>query len=156
MNYLFGQKPQIMTAKNCQTTQKNGALHITQKVDYGIILLTALAKNKNSISIKEISESHNLSFLFLQKVAGLLQKNNLIKATRGKYGGYTLAKNPKKLTIKEIIEAIEGGIAIVPCLVQKTAFMCKHKPYCIVRKGFKKINDEIQKQLLNKKLSYFI
>jgi Rrf2 family protein len=142
--------------KSCTTKQRSGALHITQKVDYGIILLTALTKTKNDISIKKIAENYNLSFLFLQKVAGLLQKSNLIKATRGKYGGYKLIKNPKKIAVKEIIEAIEGNIAIVPCLVRKTAFMCKHKPYCIVRKGFRKINDEIQNQLLNKKLSYFI
>ena len=141
--------------KICATKQRSGALHITQKVDYGIMLLAFLAKSKDSVSIKKIAENYNLSFLFLQKVAGLLQRSNLIKATRGKYGGYKLMKNPKKIAIKEIIEAIEGNISIVPCLTQKTSHTCKHRSYCIVRKGFKKINDEIQKQLLNKKLSYF-
>jgi len=139
---------------NCQTKQRSGALHITQSVDYAIILLSTLVKEKNSLSIKKIAEINALSFSFLQKVAGLLRQAKLIKAERGKYGGYTINKDPNKLTIKEIIEAIEGPIAIVPCL--KEARICTHSFNCKAKFGFAKINDEIQNLILSKSLNHFI
>ncbi len=136
--------------------QRSGALHLTQKVDYGLILLIALAKNaeQNKLSIKKIANESGISFLFLQKIAGLLQKAGLIKADRGKYGGYKLAKSPKKLSLKDIIEAVEGKVAIVPCL--KSTSICKHKKSCDIRHGLAKINQEIQNTVINKTLNYFI
>lgn len=141
---------------NCGSKQRSGALHITQKVDYSIILLSALANsNKNSsISIKNIAKENGLSFSFLQKIAGFLQKANLILAERGKHGGYILLKSPHILTIKEIIEAVEGPIALVPCLIEKS--ICDSASTCKLKTGFQKINDEIQKYVLSKTLSNFI
>lgn len=136
-------------------TQSSGALHLTKKIDYGIMLLTYLAKCKKgeSVSIKSIAEEKGLSFSFLQKVARLLQKAKFIQAERGKYGGYTVKKDPKKLSIIEIIEAIEGPIAIVPCVKER----CARQDCCDIRIGLKRINNDLEayfkKQTLGKLLS---
>lgn len=136
--------------------QRSGALHLTQKVDYALMLLICLAKSKESISIKQIADEKNLSFSFLQKIARDLVKANIIKAERGKYGGYKLKKDPRRLTIKEVIIALEGPIAIVPCLSRSI-----HKPPCFSKKceiklGLKKINNEIEKFLGSKTLNEII
>lgn len=146
------------TNKACGTKQRSGALHLTQKVDYGIILLSALSKRqgKDHLSIKKIAEQGNISFLFLQKIAGLLQKAGIIKAERGKFGGYTLAKNLKDLNLGQIIEALEGPIAIVPCLNPRSATICKRIGHCSVRPGMAKINKEIQNIITTKTLDYFL
>lgn len=142
----------------CSGKQRSGALHLTQKVDYGIMLLTALAKSleNETISLQKIAKENNISFAFLQKIARLLNQAGLIKASRGKFGGYLLAKTANALSIKEIIEALEGEIAIVPCLKKSQDEKCKHSSYCKVRHSFQKINQEIQAHILTKKLSYFI
>lgn len=142
---------------NCKEKQRSGALHLTQKVDYGIMLMTILAKGQVSTqqSIKQIAEESHVSFTFLQKIAGLLQKAGLIKAERGKYGGYKLTKEPDETALREVIEALEGSVAIVPCL-KKSDKPCKHIPYCQIRQGMKKINDEIESQILTKPLTHFI
>ncbi len=138
--------------------QRSGALHLTQKVDYALIILMNLAKNeKQSLSIKQIANSSNLSFLFLQKIARILQQSKIIEAERGKYGGYKLLKNPKKLTIKEIIEATEGPIAIIPCLKSfSEPQCCKKNKNCEIKSGLQKINQEIEKFLAKKTLSQII
>lgn len=139
--------------------QRSGALHLTQKVDYGVTLLVHLAK-KSPLSIKKVSDDSHLSFLFLQKIARSLQQAGIIKAERGKYGGYTLVKTPAELSLKEIIEALEGPIAIVPCLKtendQCPTNLCKHISYCAVRPTFYQINQEILANLTSKKLTNFI
>lgn len=146
------------TSCTFSTKQRSGALHLTQKVDYGIILLTALAKNsgKDCLSIKKIAEESNISFLFLQKIASLLQKAGIIKAERGKFGGYSLTKDLKDFNLGEVIEALEGPIAIVPCLNRLNPNMCKRVAYCSVRPSMAKINDEIQRIITEKTLEYFI
>ncbi|MBI5754260.1 Rrf2 family transcriptional regulator [Candidatus Peregrinibacteria bacterium] len=142
--------------------QRSGALHLTQKVDYGIILLTALARPrsgaqvKNQLSIKKIAEENNVSFLFLQKIAGLLQKAGIIKAERGKFGGYKLMKELKDLNLGQIIETLEGPIAIVPCLNPRCKPACKRIGHCTVRPSMSKINNEIQNVITGKTLDYFI
>ena len=138
--------------------QRSGALHLTQKVDYGITLLIYLAKEQpgSTISIKKVAQESHLSFLFLQKIARGLQKAGIIKAERGKFGGYSLIKSPAELSLKEIIEALEGQIALVPCLKTGEENVCKHISYCLVRPTMYKINAEIQDSLLNKRLTNFI
>lgn len=135
-------------------SSRSGALHLTQKVDYGIMLLAALAKNGEIISLKKVAEDSGISFAFLQKIARSLNQAGLIKASRGKFGGYVLGKKPNQLSIKEVIEALEGEVAIVPCLKESTN--CKHTAYCQIRPSFQKINQEIQDHIVTKKLSYFI
>lgn len=158
----MNKKITIKTAKipdcSCKNRQRSGALHLTQKVDYGLIILTFLAKSSEhgQLSIKKIAEQSRVSFLFLQKIAGLLQKAGLIKAERGKFGGYKLAKTPDQINLREIIEALEGSIALVPCLKGSSKEDCKHSAYCTIRPNMAKLNAEIQNNIINKTLDYFI
>ncbi len=140
----------------CNPKQRSGALHLTQKVDYGMILLTALAKDKNQISIKKVAVENDVSFLFLQKIAGLLQKAGFIRSERGKLGGYSLNGELKDYNLGQVIEALEGPIAIVPCLNKLSKITCKRVNYCSVRPTFEKINKEIQDAINTKTLDNFI
>lgn len=140
--------------------QRSGALHLTQKVDYALMLLICLAKDakKESVSIKQIAEERTLSFSFLQKIAGTLCKANIIEAERGKYGGYKLKKAPAKITILEIIEALEGPVSIVPCLKDcLDGPPCDKKNLnCEVKHGLKKINKDIESFFAKKTLKEII
>lgn len=152
---IISSKP---TNYSCKNHQRRGALHLTQKVDYGLIILTFLAKSPQAdqLSIKKIADQSRVSFLFLQKIAGLLQKAGLIKAERGKFGGYKLTKTPDQINLREIIEALEGSIALVPCLKGLSKDDCKHSAYCAIRPNMAKLNAEIQNNIINKTLDYFI
>ncbi|MFH1533625.1 MAG: Rrf2 family transcriptional regulator [Nitrospirota bacterium] len=130
--------------------QRSGALHLTQKVDYALILLLHLAKEKSSI--KQIAEKRNLSFSFLQKIAQQLQQKDIIVSQRGKYGGYTLKKDPKKLYIKEVIEALEGPISIVPCLRPSLKKPQCYNKNCEILLGLRRVNQEIENFLGSKTL----
>ena len=86
-----------------------------------------------------------------------MQKGGLIIAERGKFGGYQLTKKPEEITLKEILETLEGPIAIAPCFTNtKNNLCCAHRPFCSIKNGLKKINDEIKNTLLSKTLQHFI
>ncbi len=142
-----------------------GALHLTQQVDYSILILATLAtigktrseakKEPISTSIKQIAEENDLSFLFLQKIAQKLSKANLIKSERGKFGGYTLIKKPEKITLKEIIESVEGKISVVPCLNADTTTCCKKNKKCAIKAQLSALNTEMENFFLSKTLDSF-
>ena len=138
--------------------QKSGSLSLTKKADYGLFLLTVLAKKQlERKSIQAIADENGLSFSFLQKIARILQKGDLIAAERGKYGGYKLTKNPEDISLKEILETLEGPIAITPCfMTSKNNLCCSHREFCKIKNGLKKINEELKATLLSKTLKYFI
>jgi Rrf2 family protein len=138
--------------------QKSGSLNLTKKADYGLFLLTVLAKKQlERKSIQAIADENGLSFSFLQKIARILQKGGLIAAERGKYGGYKLTKTPEKISLKEILETLEGPIAIAPCFMSaKNHLCCSHREFCKIKNGLKKINEELKATLLSKSLKYFI
>lgn len=154
--------------KQIQTTAKNktrGALHLTQQVDYGILILATLAntgkdrsdaqKEPISTSIKQIAEDNSLSFLFLQKIAQKLLKAKLITSERGKFGGYRLTKKPEKISLKEIIEGLEGKISVVPCLRADTTTCCKKNKKCAIKSQLSILNTEMENFFLSKTLATF-
>ena len=135
---------------------KSGFLNFSKKTDYGLFLLVILADNdkKSPLSLREIAKKHFLSFFFLQKVALDLRKAGLIKAVRGKYGGYMLGKTPSKISIMEILEALEGHFVLMQCLT--SGGKCIREDKCHVRKGFGMINELIVQTLSKFTLKDFI
>ena len=91
-------------------------LTISSKSRYGIGALLALAEFYNSglLQIKDIASRCNIPHQYLEQIFNQLGKTGLIKSTRGKKGGYKLAKPPELITVLQIINALEGNIEFVP------------------------------------------
>lgn len=133
--------------------------HVSKKLDYGLFLLTRLTQTKTPLSVKKIAQENNTSFYFLQKIARDLKKSQIIKANRGKNGGYQLVKKANKISLKEIVESLEGPIRVVPCLKNNPYGVgenCSRESRCTMKNGMRKINGEIENMLFEKKLDYFI
>lgn len=137
---------------------KTGFLNFSQKVDYGLFLLTqlAIASTDKPVSLKEIANEQGLSFFFLQKVAADLRREGLIVAARGKTGGYRLLKAQKEITMKEVLEAIEGPISLLACLNHGEHSICLREDSCLIKKGLGSINREIIRTLENFTLFDFL
>ena len=90
-------------------------LSISNKSRYGITALLALAEFYNSgrLSIKDIASRCDIPHQFLEQIFNRLGKAGIIKSTRGKNGGYELAKPPEQITVLHIVNALEGDIAFV-------------------------------------------
>ena len=91
-------------------------LTISSKSKYGIGALLALAEFYNSglLQIKDIASRCDIPHQYLEQIFNRLGKTGIIKSTRGKKGGYELAKPPEKITILHIVNALEGDIEFTP------------------------------------------
>lgn len=136
--------------------QKSGWLHLSRKIDSGLLLLVELAKNASNetVSLRTIAENNGLSFFFLQKVAADLRKAKLVIAGRGKHGGYRLAKSATDITMQDILEAHEGPLSIMHCLDHENS--CIREDWCNVRPGLNFINQTIINTLAATTLADFI
>jgi len=127
---------------------KSGFLALSKKVDYGLFFMAHLAMvspgaDVRSVSLMEIAKEHGLSFYFLQKVALDLRKAGLILSSRGKEGGYKLAKPAFVINIKDIVEALEGPVALLECMNVNALSSCSRQADCFVRNGLSSMNKKI-------------
>ena len=76
-----------------------------------------LAENASELqTIKAISARQEISEKYLEQIAGLLTKANLVESHRGSQGGYSLARDTNKIFVGEILRAAEGKLYVIDCL----------------------------------------
>jgi len=119
-------------------------MQISIKSRYGLRAMVYIAKVKRVCSAKEISQKEKIPFDFLEKIFSKLQQKGLVKSQRGARGGYFLAKPPQKISIREIIGALENKeIFSVTCKRKH----CFSKKKCPVKKVWKKIKKTLSSTL---------
>lgn len=126
---------------------------VTKKAEYGVramIILACNFKAKKVCSVKSISEKENISFDFLEKIISQLEKSKLVKGSKGVNGGYGLAKSPNKISVRNIINALEGFDRISNCP------FCPRKGKCIAKGAWLKIDASLSKSLEKIKLSQLV
>ena len=97
-----------------------GLMQIPRRVDYGLRAVIYLSGQdpEKCCSITEIAKQQGVPRKFLEKIIRDLIHKGLIKSKRGSCGGYTLARSPDAISFYDVIEAIEGPIAVNACLDQ--------------------------------------
>ena len=92
----------------------------TTKAEYGVRLLIQLGLKgpDRPVALKAIAEAENLPLAYLERIAALLKKAELIQSTRGAHGGYLLARPAEDITMDQVVLALEGRIAPMDCFVE--------------------------------------
>ncbi|MFH1790060.1 MAG: Rrf2 family transcriptional regulator [bacterium] len=120
-------------------------LSFRKETSYAIQLVRYLSEQPGECcSLKKFSDQSKISFFFLQKIARKLVKKNIIQAEHGVCGGYTLRKETQNLSLFDIVEIMENGVLLLPC-VKGIKFCRKKSPECKVRDIITELNKEIIK-----------
>lgn len=125
---------------------------LTKKTDYGLELMIALARNygQKPTSLRKIAKEKKLPFKYLEQVVAPLRVSGLIKAKEGKGGGYSLKKSPKKVSIAEIVEILEGPIEVGACHGCPKATLCSQKDV------WAEVGDKVKETIEDKTLADLI
>ena len=91
-------------------------MYITLEADYAVRIIAELCKAKGKLDAKTISENTCVTLRFSLKILRKLVSAGLVKSYKGTQGGYTIAKDPKDITLKAVIESIEGTYCFSRCL----------------------------------------
>jgi Rrf2 family iron-sulfur cluster assembly transcriptional regulator len=106
-------------------------MQVTREGDYGIRSVLYLARQPyNKVSfITEISEAYLIPRTFLAKILQKLVKAKIVRSYRGVKGGFSLAKPARDISALDVLEAIEGKIALNICIAdKKNCVFSKHCP----------------------------
>lgn len=143
INYDLTRLPRRYAPRNDKRMQ------FSTKAEYGLRATVVLAKAYPKLkSISEISREENISAKYLEQLFGALKQNGIVISFKGKSGGYTLGKIPSKVSVAEIVEALEGRLEPMQC--QSSA--CANSK-CPSKKVWVKLGKEIKKTLKGIKLS---
>jgi len=99
---------------------------------YGMRAMLALAREhgRGSMFLKDIAEQERLPATYMEQLMVPLRKANIVLAVRGARGGYTLARHPSEITVKELLEALEGPLSLSDC--PGGSGCCGHPERCIL------------------------
>lgn len=117
-------------------------MKLSTKGRYGVKAMVDLAINAGDtpISIKAISGRQNISEYYLEQLFSPLRKASLIKSIRGAQGGYILNRDPKDITVAEVMYVLEGPIEIADCIEGAS---CDNIDCCATRLLWEKIKNSI-------------
>jgi Rrf2 family protein len=107
-------------------------IKLSTKGRYGTRLMLNLALHYNAdqapVILKNVAKEEEISIRYLEQIIIPLKLSKLVKSIRGAGGGYILTQPPPKLKLIEIIEALEGPIALVDCVDDLD--QCNRMPRC--------------------------
>ncbi len=92
-------------------------MKLTTKGRYAVMAMADLAANQNTqpVSLNDISLRQNISLSYLEQLFAKLKSEKLVKSIRGPSGGYILEKNPKEITVSNIIYAVDEKVKTLSC-----------------------------------------
>lgn len=129
-------------------------LKISKKADYALMALQYMAAvqygDMNALSTyrvvntKEIAEENRIPLELLAKVLQTLAKHEMIESQNGPKGGYVLAREPRSISIAQVLEAIEGPLGIADCYHEKDDHLaCEQMDHCNIRTPLLKVQESI-------------
>ncbi|MEW6015035.1 MAG: Rrf2 family transcriptional regulator [Candidatus Zixiibacteriota bacterium] len=94
---------------------------LSLKAQYGLRAVVSLASHygKGPLQAKEIATSQGVPVRYLELLLSQLRRARIVDATRGKNGGYILAKEPASITVLDVVTAFEGRVIISPMRDEK-------------------------------------
>lgn len=121
-------------------------LKLSKLCDYATVLITAMAADsQRTYAAQELAARAHVSAPTAAKLLKLMTKSGLVESLRGAHGGYRLARAPDKITIADVIGAVEGPIAITECSEHHSG--CSIESTCAARSNWRLINRAIRQAL---------
>ncbi len=128
---------------------------LSQKAKYALRAVLALAENadlETPVAVSEIADREHIPQKFLEAILVELRDKEILESRRGRYGGYRLRRSPDSISFGEVIRAIDGPLALIPC-ASRTQFKacddCTDVVTCSIRWAMLNARDAIAASLDN-------
>ncbi len=122
-------------------------MKLSTRSRYGVRLMLELALNygKGPIYLKDIARSEEISEKYLGQIIIPLKSSGLVNSTRGAHGGYLLSRPPSSITIRDIVDVLEGGLSLVECVQNPS--QCTRINICVSRNVWAALENKINETL---------
>ena len=92
-------------------------MRLTARSEYGLLALIDLGVRygEGPVSARGVAERQGIPLKFLEQLLAAMRKAGLVSACRGAHGGFTLTREPERISVLEVVEALEGSLAPTSC-----------------------------------------
>ena len=126
---------------------------LNRLTDYAVVVMSQMSLRGEELrSAQQISDDTAVPLPTVSKLLNLLGRAGLVIAQRGAAGGYTLSRSPEQISVAQIIQALEGPIALTAC-VDGAVESCEVASLCPMRGNWNKVNAAIQDALTSVSLA---
>lgn len=124
-------------------------MKLSTKGRYGLraLLDMAIYQGNGPVTLNNVAERQGISEGYLEQLMMPLKRAGIVRSVRGAQGGYLLSKDPKDITVGEIIRVLEGPIAPVACVSEDFPEECERAGSCVTRIVWEKVRDSISEVL---------
>lgn len=120
---------------------------LTRKTDYALVALSALALKRDGdgepSSARQLAENNGLPLQLLMNVMKELHRASLVGSRRGANGGYYLTRPAEEITLREVIEVLEGPVNVSLCSSESEEDACQMISFCPISHPIRKFNDKL-------------
>ena len=122
-------------------------MRITTKTRYGTRAMVDIGEHygRGPVSLRELAERQGVSMKYMEQIVPLLKASGLIRSARGAQGGYVLAKEPREISLHDIVHALVGSWSLVDCLDDDK--LCERAKECVTYEIWHDIQTAIYKIL---------
>ena len=122
-------------------------IRLSKLADYGIVIMTTMARHpEHCHNAPEIAARSHIPLPMASKILKALARAGLLASHRGAKGGYGLARTAERISVAEIIAALDGPIALTAC-IEDGPGECEIEALCPARANWQRINDAIRHAL---------
>jgi Rrf2 family cysteine metabolism transcriptional repressor len=124
-------------------------MKLSTRSEYGIRVLVALARAEGSgpQSLAALARQEKLPHAYLEQLVPDLRRAGLVTATRGKTGGYALARPAEEVSLVEAVRALDGPLLEMPCAGAENLEVCDRPQDCSVHEVFQRVHTSLEDAL---------
>src|SRR5262245_30059710 len=124
----------------------DGLCMLSMKAKYGLRAMASLAREfgNGPLLIADIARKEQIPHKFLEFILLDLKKKGFVQSRRGKGGGYYLSRLPNTISVDQLIRALDGPLALLPCVSQmayERCVECSDEDACGIRNVFKEVRE---------------
>jgi FeS assembly SUF system regulator len=112
-------------------------INISKLADYSTVVMAYLARTGNAQNARDIAQATRIALPTVSKILKILAKAELLDSHRGAKGGYDLARSADKISLADIINALDGGIGLTEC--SRATGLCAVEEACGIRHSWRNI-----------------
>jgi Rrf2 family transcriptional regulator, cysteine metabolism repressor len=125
------------------------------RAEYGVRVMIALGRRREEgpVSLAEVADSEGLPLPYLEHLVARLREAGLVRSKRGAHGGYELDRSAQKITMAEVVAALEGTLVPMQCFTEPFSgrVLCNHEldgfDHCATRLLWTRVQGGVMKAL---------
>ncbi|HRI86564.1 MAG TPA: Rrf2 family transcriptional regulator [Ignavibacteria bacterium] len=132
-------------------------IRISKKVEYALMALKFISQSDNKlVTAREISDTKKIPYDLLSKILQKLKNENILLSNQGTNGGYSLNKRTDEIYLYNLMNMLDGDIAVAECMYETKEKDCSLEDSCSIKSEVAKLQKEVEDLFKNKTISDFV